>query len=51
MLRIIDQILILALAIDAGWVAAGIIRRRIMWRWICLYWVILTSRNIVAFIA
>ena len=46
MIKVIDQILIIALAVDAGWVAAGLMRKRNMWWWIVLYWILLTLRNI-----
>lgn len=43
----IAQILILCLMADAAWVAYGLIRKRNMWRWIVLYWLILTAKNMV----
>lgn len=42
----ISQIFIIFLMIDAAWVAYGLIRNRVMWRWICLYWVLLTIKNL-----
>ncbi len=42
----VSQILIILLMADAAWVAWGLIRQRVMWRWICLYWVILTLKNL-----
>lgn len=41
------QFLIFMLMADAAWVAYGLIRKRNMWRWICLYWVILTIKNLL----
>lgn len=49
MIKIIDQTLILMLAIDAAWVAYGVSAKRNMWVWILLYWVILTAHNFVAY--
>lgn len=43
----IAQILIFLLMADAAWVAYGLIRKRNMWRWIVLYWLILTAKNMV----
>lgn len=43
----IDQILILLLMLDAAWVAYGLYKKKVMWRWIVLYWVILTTKNLV----
>ena len=43
----ISQILIFLLMADAAFVAYGLIRKRNMWRWIFLYWVILTAKNMV----
>jgi len=44
---ILTQILVFALMIDAAWVAIGLARKKNMWRWIILYWVILTLKNLV----
>ncbi len=46
----ISQILIIALMIDAAWVAYGLIKRKVMWKWICLYWIILTAKNLCDFL-
>lgn len=46
----VSQIFITLLMLDAGWVAYGLIRKKNMWRWICLYWVILTLKNLWDFI-
>ena len=43
----ISQLFILLLCIDAAWVAYGLARQRVMWRWIVLYWVLLTMKNMV----
>ena len=42
----ITQILIILLFLDAAWVAFGLLRKRVMWPWICCYWVILTLKNL-----
>lgn len=42
----IAQILIFCLMADAAWVAYGLVRKRNMWRWIVLYWMILTAKNL-----
>lgn len=41
----VSQILIILLMIDAAWVAYGLIKQKVMWKWICLYWIILTAKN------
>ena len=43
------QMLIFALMIDAAIIAAGLIKRRNMWQFIVLYWIILTIKNAVDF--
>lgn len=43
----IAQILIFLLMADAAWVAYGLIRKRNRWVWICIYWLILTAKNMV----
>lgn len=43
----ISQAIVFLLMADAAWVAYGLFRKRNMWRWICLYWVILTIKNLV----
>lgn len=45
----IAQILIFLLMADAAFVAYGLIRKRNMWKFICLYWLILTAKNLVDF--
>ena len=37
----------MARLIDAAIVAAGLLRKKNMWQWICAYWVILTLKNFV----
>ena len=48
--RIISQILVFLLMIDAAWVAVGLYRKKNRWRAIVLYWTILTIKNAVDFI-
>lgn len=43
----IAQILIFLLMADAAFVAYGLIRKRNMWKFICLYWILLTLKNFV----
>ena len=47
----ISQNLVFLLMLDAAWVALGLMRRKKMWWWICLYWVLLTAKNAVDFAA
>ena len=42
----ISQILIILLMLDAAWVAYGLARKKNMWKFIVLYWVILTLKNL-----
>lgn len=44
------QLLIFALFAVALVVAAGLLARKNMWKWICLYWVILTVKNFLDWI-
>ena len=48
--RVISQIYIFMLMVNAGWVAYGLTKKKNMWKWICLYWIILTFKNAVDFI-
>ena len=41
----VSQVFVFLLFADAAWVAYGLIRKRNMWKWICLYWVLLTAKN------
>ena len=41
----VSQILVLCLIGIAAWVAVGLMRNKNMWRWIILYWVVLTLKN------
>lgn len=43
----IDQALALLLLINAAWVTYGSYRRYPMWKWIVVYWAILTVKNLV----
>ena len=42
----LSQIFVFLLFADAAWVAAGLIRKKVMWKWISLYWVLLTLKNL-----
>ena len=37
-------VLTVLIGLIAGVIAAGTIRRRNMWKWICLYWLLVTLR-------
>lgn len=46
----ISQMLVFLLMLDAAWVGYGLIRKRNMWAYITLYWIILTTKNLVDFL-
>ena len=46
----LDTLLMVILCLDAAWVAQGIIRKRNMWSWIALYWVILTLKCLLQYL-
>lgn len=46
-MQIFDTVLVLALMVIAAVVLVGLVRRRNMWRWIVVYWAVLTVRNAV----
>lgn len=50
-MRRITDALILALAVIAAVVATGLIMGWSMWAWIILYWLVLTVKNVVDYIA
>ncbi len=41
----LSQFCVFLLCIDAAWVSYGIYMERNRWKWIVLYWVILTLKN------
>ena len=41
----ISQILVLCLIAIAEWVAVGLMQKKVMWKWIVLYWAVLTVKN------
>ena len=43
----IDQLFVSILAIIAAIVAYGLYHKRIMWKWIVLYWCVLTAKNVL----
>ena len=43
----ISQLLIILLMADAAWVAYGLLRKKNRWTWICLYWILLTLKNLM----
>ena len=46
----VSQALILVLMADAAWVYAGLIRKKNRWFWICVYWAVLTIKNLADFL-
>ena len=42
-----SQALIFVLAFIAAWVAHGVCHHKVMWKWIVLYWCVLTVKNLV----
>lgn len=42
----ISKILVLFLAVDAAWVAYRVFRKKTVFEWIFVYWVILTIKNL-----
>lgn len=47
---VLTQILIFALAFIAAYVAYGLYKKRVMWKWIVAYWLVLTIKNLVDFL-
>ncbi len=45
-----NYILVLLLMLDAAWVAEGLLHKKNMWKWIALYWVILTVKNVIGLV-
>ena len=43
----LSQFLVVLLMLDAAWVAYGQLTNKFMWPYICLYWIILTAKNLV----
>ena len=41
----VSQVLVLCLIGIAALVAVGLARKKVMWKWIVLYWVVLTLKN------
>ena len=46
----VKQIIIFALIVVSAFVAGGLAAKKNMWRWIVLYWIILTIKNFVDFV-
>ena len=42
----VSQIFVFLLMADAAFVAYGLYRKKIMWKWIVVYWVLLTLKNL-----
>ncbi len=41
------HLLIILLAIIAAIVAYGLYKKQVMWRWIVVYWLVLTAKNVM----
>ena len=46
---VLDHIFLILLMIDSMLIAAGVYQKRNMWPYICIYWVLMTVKNVVAF--
>ena len=46
----VSQFLVILLALDAAWVCAGLCQRKNMWKWIIVYWLVLTLKNLADFL-
>ena len=42
----VSQCFVALLMLDAAWVFFGLIRQKNRWAWICLYWFLLTLKNL-----
>lgn len=47
MIKLLSQFFVFLLLIDAAYVAQGLLRSQNMWKWICVYWILLTCKNLV----
>ena len=43
----LTNLLIISLTIIAAVVTYGLYRKRNMWRWVVLYWIVLTIKNVL----
>lgn len=43
----INQLFVFLLAFIAGCVAYGLYKKKVMWKWIVLYWLVLTAKNLL----
>lgn len=50
-LKAISQFLVILLMLDAAFVALGLLNNWTMYPFICLYWVILTFKNLADYLA
>ena len=46
----VSQILVIALIIIAAIVAAGLMLKKNMWKWIITYWCVLTLKNLADYL-
>lgn len=49
-ITLISQLFVVALFVDAAYVAYGLLQSRNMWKFICVYWILLTCKNLTDFI-
>lgn len=47
---IFSQFWVFILLTVAGIVAVGLLKKKNMWKWICVYWISLTLKNLTDFI-
>ena len=50
-MKAIQKTLILILAVIAAVVATGLIAGYSMWAWIVAYWIVLTAKNLIDYVA
>lgn len=49
--NVFSQIFVFLLYADAAYVSCGLLKKRNMWKWIILYWVLLTCKNLIDLIS
>lgn len=47
---VVNHILVALLMIDSMLIAAGVYQKRNMWPYICVYWVLMAVKDVVAFV-
>lgn len=43
----LTNLLIITLAVIAAIVAYGLYKKQVMWKWIVVYWLVLTAKNVL----